>query len=144
MESDTSNEARIDMYRDAFNVFLQKPIFGGGLEQYSLWTGTGRIAHSTYAEAIADFGLIGSIIYFIPYLYTVYRAFAIQNRVDEQYKCRMVLVLCMVELFLGIVQIWFMEVTHFYCWTIIFLIVQGYSSKETTEINKRESKYVRA
>ena len=63
-----SNANRISMYKTAFRIFLQKPLFGGGFDQYKFWSGSGGYSHSTYAEAIADFGTIGSVLYFVPLL----------------------------------------------------------------------------
>ena len=56
----------MDFYKIAWQIFVEKPLLGGGLNQFRYWSGTGAYSHSTYAEAIADFGLVGCIIYFFP------------------------------------------------------------------------------
>ena len=134
MGNEESNSARLRMYADAFEIFKDKPFFGGGLDQFRFWSGWGVISHSTYAEALADFGLIGTVLYLIPHLYAAYRMLRLSFQAGDKFHSQMVLGLCAAELFLGTVQIWFIEMSHFFIWTIIFLYIQGYP----TDVPKKE------
>ena len=122
MGNEESNSARIEMYRAAYRIFIKKPLFGGGLDQFRYWSGRGGYSHSTYAEAIADLGLIGSILYFIPFIFTIFKTIilVINNR---YFRHILILGLCLVEFFLGTVQIWFFEMVHIFTWGIIFIII---------------------
>ena len=133
MGNEESNSARIVMYKEAYRIFTKKPLFGGGLDQYRYWSARGGYSHSTYAEAIADFGLIGSILYFMPFVFTILQTIAlvIYNR---NYHCILILGLCLIELFLGTVQIWFFEMVHIFTWGIIFIIIHhDYRTDKSTE-----------
>lgn len=135
MGNEESNSARIEMYREAYRIFIKKPLFGGGLDQYRYWSARGGYSHSTYAEAIADFGLIGSILYFMPFILTVFQiiALVVNNR---DFHCILIMGLCLIELFLGTVQIWFFEMVHIFTWGIIFIIIhQDYGAVKSIETN---------
>lgn len=62
------NETRIDMYMTAFELFKNNPIAGIGLGNFRDVTMFGTYSHSTYAEILACTGLIGTILYFTPYI----------------------------------------------------------------------------
>lgn len=57
------------------SMFSERPLFGwgiGGFQQYFLeHKGTYIYAHSNYIELLADFGLIGTIIYYSQYIHIV-------------------------------------------------------------------------
>src|SRR5699024_6484476 len=66
-EGQGGDEIRLSMYEEAFVFFKNNPLFGIGFNQYrelSVWK---TYSHSTYAELFANTGIIGSVIYFIPY-----------------------------------------------------------------------------
>lgn len=121
---DDSNESRINYYRMAWNIFLDKPLFGGGLLQFAFWSGVGTYSHSTFAESIADFGFIGSTLYFVPLLITWCRSFkkAFYSELTS-YKNKMVFFFICGEVFLAFVTILFSEVYHYVgiaiaCWYV--------------------------
>lgn len=59
---------RTGMYKEAIELFKQSPIVGVGFNNYRVLSVYGTYSHSTYAEALACTGLIGVILYFIPYI----------------------------------------------------------------------------
>ena len=123
MYEDESNLGRIRLYIAAWNIFLEKPLFGGGLQQFRFWSGYGCYAHSTYAEAIADFGFIGCIIYFFPILKSVYVGCVNAFSRNGSYKNRLIFILITAELFIGVGQIFFLDIVHYLAWTIIFYVI---------------------
>ena len=52
---------------DAFRVFLLHPIFGVGIDNYSLYSSFGLYAHSTILELLAGTGIFGTILFLCPY-----------------------------------------------------------------------------
>lgn len=81
-DADASTLTRIDFIKIAFEIFLDKPIVGAGLNnfsyiaynEYSIW---GEVyAHNNYAELLADFGIIGFYFYYyvlIKSMFNIYR-----------------------------------------------------------------------
>ena len=124
MRNEESNSERIKMYREAVKVFIDKPIFGGGFDQFRYWSGRGGYAHSTYAEAIADFGTLGAVIYFTPFICAAIQSVLVAINKKGDYHSVLILALCIVELFLGTVQTWFFEMAHVFSWAIIFIFIQ--------------------
>lgn len=119
MFDDESNDNRINYYIRAWRIFKDKPLFGGGYDQFKYWSRFGSYAHSTYAETIADFGLIGCFIYFYPLLES---GFSMMRSIFEKgtYRKMMILALWFVEMFMAVGQIFLIDITHYFAWLIIF------------------------
>ena len=69
---DQASTGRLKMWADAFNIFLEKPLFGHGLVQYQhlidkLKPNTPEHVHNILFESLLSFGLIGTmaLIYLI-------------------------------------------------------------------------------
>lgn len=144
--NDEGNINRIKFYQYAIEIFKSRPVFGGGYDQFKYWSRTGGYAHSTYAEAIADFGFIGCALYFIPLLYSSYQILKNALGPKRDYQSTLLLAFCAIELFLGIGQIFFMEFHHFIAWTILFFLSRQPVSKEKSgsEPTVKKYKYIRA
>ena len=144
--NDEGNVNRIKFYQFAIEIFKTRPVFGGGYDQFKFWSRTGGYAHSTYAEAIADFGFIGSALYFIPLLYSSFQILKNVLGTKRDYQSILLLAFCCIELFLGIGQIFFMEFHHFIAWTILFYLSRQpiQKGKNIPEPSLRKYKYIRA
>ena len=147
-DNDLGDKNRIKNYKKAWEIFLNHPLFGCGYDQFQYLSGTNVHSHSTYAEALADFGIIGCFLYFSPFIYTIRKLYSRVFITDKDVLSLLVLALCIAELFLGAGQIFFMDFYHFLAWTIVFyyaadtsLIKQSITIKNTT--NKRTYKYIR-
>lgn len=74
-EADGSTITRMKMLEYAKKMFVEKPIFGYGLNTYSHISGFNAYAHNNYMELLANTGLIGFSIYYLPvfiYLITTF------------------------------------------------------------------------
>ena len=143
--NDAGNVNRIMLYQKAIEIFKNNPIFGGGYDQFKYWSKTGGYAHSTYAEAIADYGFAGSALYFIPMFYSVIRIFRNTINTNREYHSMLILAFCIIELFLGIGQVFFMESCHFVAWSIIFFLSAqiGLKEKKAPDQLKQKYRYIR-
>ena len=147
--NDLGTQYRILFYKESWKIFLNHPIFGGGLNQFrSLSTiATGNYAHSTYAEAIADFGFVGCVLYFSPIVATSYRILKRAMRPERNYGDYLLLAFCLSELFIGAGQIFFMEFSHFLAWIILFYYgrqeMDSVSADSPTQQRVRKWKYIR-
>lgn len=119
-DNDAGNVNRMRFYKIAVDILRERPLLGGGYDQFQYWSGVGSYSHSTYAEAIADLGVIGSAIYFLPIIISFF-SIARKALVEiKDYLSILMFAFCLAELFLGVGQIFFMEFYHFIAWTIIF------------------------
>lgn len=145
--NENSNSYRIYLYQRAWELFLEHPVLGIGIDQFKFLSRTGGYAHSTYAESIADFGFVGSVIYFAPILIAVWTSLKNLILLKWSYQQSLVLGLICAELFLGVGQVFFFDAEHFVAWTIIysFLKLKKENGKITSDLNERNrtSKYVK-
>ncbi len=141
---DMGNQYRILFYKESWKIFLEHPFFGGGLNQFQILStvATGNYSHSTYAEAIADFGFVGCLLYFTPIIAVTCRIISKAFRSGRSYGDYLLLAYCLSELFIGTGQIFFMEFYHFIAWSILF--VYGYPSMESEPQNLQVPQYARA
>lgn len=78
--SDSSTVVRTMLRAQAFELFLNKPIIGNGLEGFMIWMGgqtsflnrwamSATYSHCNYTELLANFGLVGFLLYyFFPFV----------------------------------------------------------------------------
>lgn len=61
-----NSAGRFELYKEAWNLFLDKPIFGNSMLTRFDWENRYIVYHSTFFEALAAFGIIGVLctIYF--------------------------------------------------------------------------------
>lgn len=62
------DQTRKMMYMEAFDFFKQSPIVGVGYKQFEVISVFRTYSHSTYAETLACTGLVGTILYFSPFV----------------------------------------------------------------------------
>ncbi len=74
--TDGSTSFRMHLIEWGIGWFKQRPVFGYGLMNYKALLGTmgtwagveGTYAHNNYVELLVDVGLVGTLIYYFPYL----------------------------------------------------------------------------
>lgn len=66
IEADGSVETRMMMAETAYKMFQKKPVLGFGLNTFSKIAGFGAYAHNNYIELLANIGLVGFLIYYVP------------------------------------------------------------------------------
>ena len=147
--NDLGNQYRILFYTESWRIFLDHPIFGGGLNQFQFLSkvATGNYAHSTYAEAIADFGFVGCVLYFAPIAAVTHSIFRRVHNLGRRYGDCLLLAFCLAELFLGTVQIFFLEFSHFLAWSILFFYDRSAMDSEPKNLFDQQAvrtwKYIR-
>ncbi len=141
-EKELSSVNRKLYYSFAMDYYFEHPLFGIGLGQFVFWNPYNQMAHSTYAEAIADWGTIGTIIYFLPIIVASIQAVVLVSKDRSAYVPRILLALIVMELFLGIGQVWFYEIEHLITWTLIYYLIDDLI-KQQEEKNRMVCKYVK-
>lgn len=108
-------EGRWSMYQEAFELWKGHPIFGVGYEQFRVLSSFGTYSHSTYAEILANNGLVGILLFFVPVarlgIDIVKGAFG-KGSHRLRYDYQALLIMCIAELFMGLGAIWHVESTH--------------------------------
>lgn len=110
----SSANSRASLYQDAIEYWKTSPIIGIGFCQYQIWSPYRLYSHSSYAEILSCTGIIGFIIFFAPLVYYLVRILKAGLRKDEDnhYDLFMCLIMMIIELALGVGQIFIYDVTH--------------------------------
>lgn len=132
ISSDGRENGRIDMYRTAMTIFKKNPIFGVGFHGYGIWIGkVSAYSHATYAELIADTGVVGSILFLGMYIYSFIKIILLIRRIkgirelkDSLLMLKLALILWCVIIFMSSGVIYFYELVCFMIWGIMFSIIQ--------------------
>ena len=72
----SANE-RVDLIVGALHTFMNNPIFGTGMDTVKYYMGV--YAHNTYAELLANSGLVGTTLYYLIHISLAYKAMLVKN-----------------------------------------------------------------
>jgi putative inorganic carbon (HCO3(-)) transporter len=79
---DDTIQGRLTLYEAALLLFSQHPVIGVGLTNFGqllprviVWNYENLAAHNTYLQVLAENGVIGFLLFFIPLFYLLYRNF---------------------------------------------------------------------
>ncbi len=70
-----SDDNRVELIKQAFDLWLDNPIIGCGLNNFSVYQtigGEGYYAHNNFLELLADVGIIGFLLYYANICKTVF------------------------------------------------------------------------
>lgn len=136
IEESQANKARLSYFELGFEYFLKSPLFGIGLGQFAIHNPAGAYSHSTIPEAIASWGLIGSLLYFIPIMLVSWNSVKMA-RIRRDKESVLILALCIMELFMSFLQIYFYSLSHMIAWAVIFEFMKINSSTVNSSDNSR-------
>lgn len=114
--SDSSTVVRTLLRQQALELFLTKPVFGNGLEGFTIWLATqgsfltrwamhATYSHCNYTELLANFGIVG---FFLFYFYPVKRAIgALQYRQNKMVQFGIIVITDFILLDIGTVSYYF-------------------------------------
>ena len=68
VDADGSLATRALMLKTASEMFFEKPILGHGINSFAYTTEFGAYAHNNYMELLANVGIVGFALYYIPIL----------------------------------------------------------------------------
>ena len=72
---DSSAYTRIRMIEKAYEIFRENPWIGRGINTFAHTAGFGAYAHNNYMELLANMGLMGFLIYYVPLFMYLRKAF---------------------------------------------------------------------
>lgn len=74
-----------DLMVKGIELFLQRPLFGWGVSGFATASGTGFYSHSNYVELLADFGIVGTLLYYSNLLWCASVLWRNRRCRDEEY-----------------------------------------------------------
>ena len=63
-EADQTDVVRFQMRKQAFTMFLERPIFGYGCEAFRVLSGHNTYSHNNYVEILSSYGILGFALYY--------------------------------------------------------------------------------
>ena len=116
LEDGNSTATRMALYKDALSFFLESPIIGIGFDQYRRWSPYGLYSHSTYAEILSCSGIIGTLIFFVPFIYQTFGLlryyFNSRGSSKKRYEALVLMLAFLIEVFMGVGNIWIYGFLH--------------------------------
>lgn len=83
---DRSTIKRIEMMKDAWGMFIQKPLFGWGWNAFAALAGYGYYCHNNYLEILVSMGVFGFVIYYIMPAFLVIKSIKQSNK-NKRFLC---------------------------------------------------------
>lgn len=138
----SSTEDRVGLYQDAINLWKNNPVFGIGFGQFEKSGSHLSHSHSSYAEILSCTGILGIFIWFIGLFQCVRRSmkkYRMQKLgqgfegIENVYRYCLCLGMLLIELLLGVGQIWIYDFTHLFIFVTLFGLVE-YGNRSQTEM----------
>lgn len=122
--SDQGNSERITLIKEGIQFWKEHPVFGLGFDQFKLNSFNGAMSHSTYVEILSCSGVLGVFLW-IFYLFrkakSVYKNWQTAKKNKNLYEISLIVSMILVELFLGLGQVWLYDFIHLSCLTYLTL-----------------------
>ena len=157
--NELSEGHRADLYRYGWLLFKKHPIFGVGFQgfkyYYNLYYSTMYYSHATLVEVPVSGGVIGSCIYILSYVASIYRCVYIffyykkdAHHNDELKACKMLLILWVVMLFYTTCIIHPYQLESFIYFGVLFgeslvLYDKTKDTKQVEAVLHNRSKYIK-
>ncbi len=122
-----SDGNRIRMINEGFDKFLESPLFGNGTSYtYEMF---GAYAHNNFIELLVNYGLVGFLLYYIPYFFVLPGVIRIARKGDLYAIYFAVFII--IELILSVVNV------HYYMRPVQITIMMAY--KYVLSVNDAEA-----
>lgn len=97
---DSSDLVRSKMIALSMQFFYEKPILGHGFNNFGALSGMGSYSHNNMTELLVSTGIVGFIVFYIPYLYIIIWGWK-RGVVGKEYTAILLLVLAIIYLVFG-------------------------------------------
>lgn len=72
LEGEKSFFTRGEMYKRAYEMWLDSPLWGNGNEAYRAFSGFNTYSHSNFSEIFVNYGILGAMFYYIPIMFLIW------------------------------------------------------------------------
>jgi O-antigen ligase len=125
---DASSIERMHLIRGGLNLFYDNPIFGIGLNNATYIMG--KYTHSNYVEVLSSVGLIGTLFFYMMYIFTIRNIYYMPSTKIKKYFYTMVFILLITDI---------VSVSYFRKPLLILLLyIYFVAEKEGNELEKTQ------
>lgn len=131
---------RVAMINKAIELFKKEPIFGHGLNSFTLLGGFNTYSHNNYVEILVNSGIIGFLLYYTPLFVLLQRSYKhYKNHNDEL--CGLMFTLILIKLIMD-----YFAVSYFERMDLLLYLV-GFSYLQIVKIRlekeKKKNEYIK-
>jgi len=121
-EMDTSLISRFAYMNDAYDLWLQKPLFGHGLHQFKHINQSG-VSHNNFFEILVNNGIVGFVAYYAFYIYIVISYFKIKiyNKVDSNWILTVIFMLFIADMTI----LTYMEKPNWLIFSVVLFVINS-------------------
>ncbi|MDC1050740.1 O-antigen ligase family protein [Candidatus Marinimicrobia bacterium] len=125
-EIDNSIYYRFSYMIDAYNIWLDKPIFGFGLHQFKYVNQSG-VSHNNFFEILVNNGIVGFALYYVLYIYIYISYFKIRlfNNIDSNWILTVIIMLFIADM----TVLTYIEKPNWLIFSIVLFIINKYDNK---------------
>ena len=126
-EIDNSMFYRFSYMTDAYNLWLDKPIFGFGLHQFKYVNQSG-VSHNNFFEILVNNGIVGFISYYSFYIYILISYFKIKvyNKIDSNWILTVLFMLFIADMTI----LTYMEKPNWLIFSVVLFVIHSNAIKE--------------
>ena len=127
-EIDNSLYYRFRYMIDAYNLWLDKPIFGHGLHQFKYVNQSG-VSHNNFLEILVNNGFIGFISYYAFYIYIILSYFGIKiyNKIDANWLITVLLMLFIADM----TVLTYIEKPNWLIFSTVLFVINEYKKNDS-------------
>ena len=125
-EMDTSLIYRFAYMNDAYNLWLEKPLFGHGLHQFKYVNQSG-VSHNNFFEILVNNGILGFIAYYVLYIYILFSFFKIKlyNKIDSNWMLTVLFMLFIADMTI----LTYMEKPNWLIFSVVLFVIHSHTKK---------------
>lgn len=106
-EFDVSDQIRMNLIETGKSLIWEKPLIGYGLGHFKYISGYSVYSHNNFIELAVSLGIIGFVIYYIPFVYSLFKL--LKDLKNKNIKSMFMFVLVMLNFVLGYGAVQFYE-----------------------------------
>jgi len=114
---DNSTTVRLEMIEFGLTKFEKNPFLGYGINNYGIlykqYTGWSTYAHNNYIELLVDIGIVGFLIYYLAYIYLIYKLIHLIAKKHKEALIIMAIILTQILMDFGMVS-YYNKMTYVY------------------------------
>lgn len=133
-----SDQTRINMYMKAIEYLKTNVLFGIGFDQFRVVSDWLTYSHSTYAEILACTGIIGTTLYFVPYLIIINNLIKVSRKQKQKLmrdQSKLYLALMFVMIFLAAGAILFYDLVSNIMFALMISLYSIHNNASKVEVN---------
>jgi len=125
-EMDISLISRFAYMNDAYNLWLERPLFGHGLHQFKHINQSG-VSHNNFFEILVNNGILGFVSYYSLYIYIFISYFKIKiyNKIDSNWMLTVILMLFIADMTI----LTYMEKPNWLIFSVVLFVIHSNNLK---------------